>query len=272
MNKILEKLGLKDGESIDHPWINKALERAQQKVEARNFDIRKTLLKFDNVLNDQRHVIFGQRKNVINSDEIFQYSNGFLSEIIENLVEKKNNFTATGKVKDFENQIYSLLGKSFDKNEVEDLLKKNNEEFQKEIREKFIKKRNQRIEIIGETQAKEIEKRIFLQSIDLNWKLHIQYLEQLRQVIGLRSYGQRDPLVEYKTEAFTLFENLLNKLKSDLVTILLNLTVIEKPLENEKEYQKPVKIDPKYVGKKMSRNEPCYCGSNKKYKHCCGRF
>ncbi len=272
MNKILEKLGLKDGESIDHPWINKALERAQQKVEARNFDIRKTLLKFDNVLNDQRHVIFGQRKNVINSDEIFQYSNGFLSEIIENLVEKKNNFTATGKVKDFENQIYSLLGKSFDKNEVEDLLKKNNEEFQKEIREKFIKKRNQRIEIIGETQAKEIEKRIFLQSIDLNWKLHIQYLEQLRQVIGLRSYGQRDPLVEYKTEAFTLFENLLNKLKSDLVTILLNLAVIEKPLENEKEYEKPVKIDPKYVRKKMSRNEPCFCGSNKKYKHCCGRF
>ena len=89
MNKILEKLGLKDGESIDHPWINKALERAQQKVEARNFDVRKTLLKFDNVLNDQRHVIFSQRKNVINSNKIFEYSDNFLSEIIENLVEKK---------------------------------------------------------------------------------------------------------------------------------------------------------------------------------------
>ena len=118
----------------------------------------------------------------------------------------------------------------------------------------------------------QIEKTIFLQSIDLNWKSHIQYLEQLRQVIGLRSYGQRDPLVEYKREAFTLFENLLDKLKLDLITILLNLSIVDKPIENNKEEQKSVKIDPKYVGKKMSRNEPCFCGSNKKYKHCCGRF
>jgi len=205
MNKILEKLGLKDGESIDHPWINKALERAQQKVEARNFDVRKTLLKFDNVLNDQRHVIFSQRKNVINSNKIFEYSDNFLSEIIENLVNKKSNFTSSNKIKHLENQINSLVGKSFNKTEVQDLLKKNNEEFKKRIQEKFIEKRNQRIKIIGEKQAMHIEKTIFLQSIDLNWKSHIQYLEQLRQVIGLRSYGQRDPLVEYKREAFTLF-------------------------------------------------------------------
>ena len=272
MNKILEKLGLKDGESIDHPWINKALERAQQKVEARNFDVRKTLLKFDNVLNDQRHVIFSQRKNVINSNKIFEYSDNFLSEIIENLVNKKSNFTSTNNTKDLENQINSLVGKSFNKTEVQDLLKKSNEEFKKIIEEKFIEKRNQRIKIIGEKQAMHIEKTIFLQSIDLNWKSHIQYLEQLRQVIGLRSYGQRDPLVEYKREAFTLFENLLDKLKLDLITILLNLSIVEKPIENKKEEQKNVKINPKYVGKKMSRNEPCFCGSNKKYKHCCGRF
>ncbi|MFL2894113.1 MAG: preprotein translocase subunit SecA [Candidatus Pelagibacter sp.] len=272
MNKILEKLGLKDGESIDHPWINKALERAQQKVEARNFDVRKTLLKFDNVLNDQRHVIFSQRKNVINSNKIFEYSDNFLSEIIENLVNKKSNFTSASNTKDLENQINSLVGKSFNKTEVQDLLKKNNEEFKKIIEEKFIEKRNQRIKIISEKQAMHIEKTIFLQSIDLNWKSHIQYLEQLRQVIGLRSYGQRDPLVEYKREAFTLFENLLDKLKLDLITILLNLSIVEKSIENNKEEQKNVKIDPKYVGKKMSRNEPCFCGSNKKYKHCCGRF
>jgi preprotein translocase subunit SecA len=272
MNKILEKLGLKDGESIDHPWINKALERAQQKVEARNFDIRKTLLKFDNVLNDQRHVIFSQRKNVINSNKIFEYSDNFLSEVIDNLIEKKSSFTSSNNIKDLENQINSLLGKSFNKTEVQDLLKKNNEEFKKKIEEKFIEKRTQRIKIIGEEQAMSIEKTIFLQSIDLNWKSHIQYLEQLRQVIGLRSYGQRDPLVEYKREAFTLFENLLNKLKLDLITILLNLNIVEKPIENKKENQKYAKIDPKYVGKKMSRNEPCFCGSNKKYKHCCGRF
>ena len=229
-------------------------------------------MKFDNVLNDQRHVIFSQRKSVINSNKIFEYSDNFLSEIIENLLEKKSNFTNSDNARDLENQINSLVGKSFNKTEVQDLLKKNNNEFKKKIEEKFIEKRNQRIKIIGDIQAMQIEKTIFLQSIDLNWKSHIQYLEQLRQVIGLRSYGQRDPLVEYKREAFTLFENLLDKLKLDLITILLNLSIVEKSIENNTQEQKNVKIDPKYVGKKMSRNEPCFCGSNKKYKHCCGRF
>ena len=97
MNNILQKLGLKDGESIDHPWINKALERAQQKVEARNFDIRKTLLKFDNVLNDQRHVIFSQRNNLINNNEIFKYSDNFLDEIINNLKDDKNKYLVNPK-------------------------------------------------------------------------------------------------------------------------------------------------------------------------------
>ena len=129
--------------------------------------------------------------------------------------------------------------------------------------------REERISLIGEDQSKEIEKRIFLQWIDLNWKSHIQYLEQLRQVIGLRSYGQRDPLVEYKKEAFELFENLLNKLKLDYITILMNLKVVEAP-KDKQDGEKPKKIDPKYIGKKMSRNEPCFCGSGKKYKRCCG--
>ena len=135
--------------------------------------------------------------------------------------------------------------------------------------EKFRVSRNEREKLLGEKQSKEVEKRIFLQTIDMNWKSHIQYLEQLRQVIGLRSYGQRDPLIEYKKEAFDLFENLLNKLKLDFVTILMNLTVVQKPIK-QKEEVKPTKIDPKYIGKKMSRNEPCFCGSGKKYKRCCG--
>jgi len=266
MNNILEKLGLKDGESIDHPWINKALERAQQKVESRNFDIRKTLLKFDNVLNDQRHVIFTQRNQVIKSKEIFNYSNNFLSEIIHNLIQLKNKDISGSKNSEFNNQLKSILGKSFAENEVQNLIQEKNEEIEKKIKEKFEEKRNERIKHLSEIQAEELEKRIFLQTIDLNWKTHIQYLEQLRQVIGLRSYGQRDPLIEYKKEAFNLFENLLNKLKLDLITILINLTIEKK----EKRIIEPNKIDPKYIGKKMSRNEPCFCGSKKKYKHCCG--
>ena len=269
MNNILEKLGLKDGESIDHPWINKALERAQQKVEARNFDIRKTLIKFDNVLNDQRHVIFSQRKKVIASNNIFEYSEEFLQEIIDSLIKLKSKKLGDLKNKEFENKLKSLMGKNLDASMIKSLNDGSNKILEESLKEQFKISRNERIQILNEEQAKEIERRIFLQSIDLSWKSHIQYLEQLRQVIGLRSYGQRDPLIEYKKEAFELFENLLNKLKSDFVTILLNLKVNVSPIKKETE-SKPREIDPKYIGKKMSRNEPCFCGSGKKYKRCCG--
>ena len=275
MNNILEKLGLKDGESIEHPWINKALERAQQKVESRNFDIRKTLLKFDNVLNDQRHVIFTQRNEVIKSEKIFDYSNSFLSEIIEKLAQLKSKDIGGSKNSDFNNYLRSLLGKSFNEDEVQNLIQLKNEDFEKKIREKFVEKRNERIKHLSEDQAKEFEKRIFLQAIDLNWKSHIQYLEQLRQVIGLRSYGQRDPLIEYKKEAFNLFESLLNKLKTDLITILINLTIMEKKNEQDK-IKKSTSIvnNPKCLlilnkGKKISRNDICEA-TGKKYKFCCG--
>ena len=268
MSNMLEKLGLKDGESIDHPWINKALERAQQKVEARNFDIRKTLLKFDNVLSDQRQVIFSERTNVMNNKEIFTYSDSFLNEIIENLTNNKKKYLTNPKSNEFNKKLISVFGKSFDDQEISKLIKLNDKDFAYKINNKFKEKRNERIKLLGENQAQEIEKRIFLQTIDLSWKSHIQYLEQLRQVIGLRSYGQRDPLIEYKKEAFNLFENLLEKLKTDLVTILINLSIVEKPIENSEPIQE-TKI-PFTSGKKMKRNEPCFCGSGKKYKHCCG--
>ena len=269
MNNILEKLGLKDGESIDHPWIDKALERAQQKVEARNFDIRKTLIKFDNVLNDQRQVIFSQRKDAMNSDQIFEYSDNFLQEIIEDLLKLRIYKKANPKSVEFENRLKLVLGKRLEDPQFKDISFLKDEKIKESLIDKFKETRNERISFLGEDQAKDIEKRIFLQTIDMNWKSHIQYLEQLRQVIGLRSYGQRDPLIEYKKEAFELFENLLNKLKLDYVTILMNLKVVVSPKETVEKI-KPAKIDPKYIGKKMSRNEPCFCGSGKKYKRCCG--
>ena len=269
MNTMLEKLGLKDGESIDHPWINKALERAQQKVEARNFDIRKTLIKFDNVLNDQRHVVFSQRKDAMDSEKIFDYSTNFLDEIKKDLIDLKIQKIANPKNPHFENQIKTLMGKNFTEEELDDLLKKNDNELMKLISDKFYKTRDERIKLLGINQAKQIEKRIFLQSIDINWKSHIQYLEQLRQVIGLRSYGQRDPLIEYKKEAFSLFEDLLKKLKQDYINVLMNLKFVEtsnnKLMENSRENKS---ID--QINKKVKRNEPCPCGSGKKYKKCCG--
>ncbi len=268
MNNMLEKLGLKDGESIDHPWINKALERAQQKVEARNFDIRKTLIKFDNVLNDQRHVIFLQRKNAMNSKNIFDYSREFFNEKIDDLIKLKLNKLSNPKNNEFNISLRALLGKNFDESELDSLMKLNDNDFKKNIYKKFEDAREDRIKILGENQSKDVEKRILLQSIDLNWKSHIQYLEQLRQVIGLRSYGQRDPLIEYKKEAFELFSSLLNKLKLDYITILMNLKIIETKQKEEKIINE--KNFSKHPEKKMRRNEPCFCGSGKKYKHCCG--
>ncbi len=269
MNSMLEKLGLKDGESIDHPWINKAIERAQQKVEARNFDIRKTLIKFDNVLNDQRHVIFEQRKNVIDGKEEENYSDIFLEEVLENLKRQKILYEKSPNSKEFPNALKQTLGKSINDNELDEILNSDLKSMEKKIKDKFKKNRDERNNLLGVEQGKEIEKRILVQIIDQNWKSHIQYLEQLRQVIGLRSYGQRDPLVEYKKEAFLLFENLLGKLKTDLVTMLLNLKIIQK--EEEDNSQNNVKENLKSIAKsKIGRNEPCPCGSGKKYKHCCG--
>ena len=266
MNKMLEKLGLKDGESIDHPWINKALERAQQKVETRNFDVRKTLIKFDNVLNDQRHVIFSQRKNAMNSNNIFDYSDEFLKEIIQDIIKLKIQNLSDPKSKEFSNHLKQIVGKSFNETELKELLSAKDEMLNEKITIKFSESRQERIKLLGEEHAKDIEKRIFLQSIDLNWKSHIQYLEHLRQVIGLRSYGQRDPLVEYKKEAFELFSNLLNKLKLDFITILINLKIVTEQQEEDKTSM----IDQIKSRKKIGRNEPCSCGSGKKFKHCCG--
>ncbi len=269
MNSMLEKLGLKDGESIDHPWINKAIERAQQKVEARNFDIRKTLIKFDNVLNDQRHVIFEQRKNVIDGKEDENYSDIFLEEVLENLKRQKILHEKSPNSKEFPKALKQTLGKSITDDELSEILNSDLKTMEKRIRDKFINNRDERNNLLGIEQGKEIEKRILVQIIDQNWKSHIQYLEQLRQVIGLRSYGQRDPLVEYKKEAFLLFENLLGKLKTDLVTMLLNLKIIQKEEENNS--QNKVKENLESIAKsKIGRNEPCPCGSGKKYKHCCG--
>ena len=275
MNNILQKLGLKDGESIDHPWINKALERAQQKVEARNFDIRKTLIKFDNVLNDQRHVIFSQRNDAMNGDQIFSFSENFLNEIIDNLIKLKIYKMANPKSNEFHNRLKLLMGKNFDEKNFKELISLSDKAFKDRILTLFNNNRNERIKVLGEKQAKEIEKRILLQSIDLNWKSHIQYLEQLRQVIGLRSYGQRDPLIEYKKEAFELFSSLLDKLKIDYITILMNLKIVEEnSLEKSKEKDANIINNPKCLlllkkNQKISRNDRCEA-TGKKFKNCCG--
>ena len=262
---MLKKLGLKENESIDHPWINKAMERAQQKVEGRNFDIRKTLIKFDDVMNDQRQVIFGQRLKILKSKNISETLESFLDEVILNLSKIKNSYEKTNDKVVYLNAIKNTTGNILNDDELVSLTNTSNSEFIKKIKNVFESKHQERIKLIGIDENNNIEKRIFLQIIDFSWRSHLQYLEQLRQVIGLRSYGQKDPLSEFKKEAFMLFEELLEKIKTDVIKFLLNLNIV---IENKKEEQ--TKVQPIAQNKKIGRNDKCVCGSGKKSKHCCG--
>ena len=267
---MLQKLGLKENESIDHPWINKAMERAQKKVETRNFDIRKTLIKFDDVMNDQRQVIFLQRLKVLKEQDISQILEDFFEEILNNLNISRSNFQKSGDEKNYLTEIKNITGNAIADDEIMKFAKLNEEEFKVKIKDFYSNIKNRRINILGQTQNNDLEKKIFLQIIDFSWRSHLQYLEQLRQVIGLRQYGQKDPLSEFKKEAFVLFESLLLKIKNDLIKFLLNLNIVVSDNEIKKEDNQTISKDKS--DKKVGRNEKCPCGSGKKFKHCHGNI
>ena len=264
---MLKKLGLKENESIDHPWINKAMERAQKKVESRNFDIRKTLIKFDDVMNDQRQVIFSQRLKILKENSIEVIVNDFFDEILKNLNSARLNFQKSGDEKNYLTEFKNITGNSIVDHDLMKYGKLEENEFNNEIKRVYSDKKNSRIKILGKDQNNILEKKIFLQIIDFSWRSHLQYLEQLRQVIGLRQYGQKDPLSEFKKEAFVLFEGLLSKIKNDLIKFLLNLNIVVSAEEKIKEKDKVIE---RKSDKKVGRNEKCPCGSGKKFKNCHG--
>jgi preprotein translocase subunit SecA len=265
---MLKKLGLKENESIDHPWINKAMERAQKKVEGRNFDIRKTLIKFDDVMNDQRQVIFGQRLNILKSSNISEILQSFLEETSVELEHIKNNYLKSNDKQIYLTSVKKITGNIFDDSELINLTKLNKNDFLKKIEDTYKSKNDTRVKLIGEKENNEIEKKIFLQIIDFAWRSHLQYLEELRQVIGLRSYGQKDPLSEFKKEAFVLFEGLLERIKTDIIKFLLNININISETDNEQD----IKEEQKSQEQKVGRNEKCPCGSGKKFKHCHGNI
>jgi preprotein translocase subunit SecA len=273
---MLKKLGLKENESIDHPWINKAMERAQEKVEGRNFDIRKTLIKFDDVMNDQRKVIFSQRLNILKSKNITEILDDFVDEVLFSLESIKIDYQKSNDKKEYLTSIKNITGNVFNDEELVEFTSLNKVAFIDRLKQKFISKRDDRVKLIGKDENNEIEKKIFLQIIDFSWRSHLQYLEQLRQVIGLRSYGQKDPLSEFKKEAFQLFKILLEKIKLDIVKFLLNLNIVL-PDQNKKNNQQEkkntnVSSTKTKEDKKVGRNEQCPCGSGKKFKHCHGNI
>ena len=277
IDTIMKKFGLKEGESIDHRFINKAIERAQQRVEARNYDIRKHLLNYDDVTNDQRKVIFEQRKEILKSDNITEIINSFLEDVIKNFSNEKKIYERENQIDSFKAKIRPILGRSFKEEEIANTIKLKNDEFESVIKKRFFEFRDKRVKTITEATNIDLEKRIFIQTIDFLWRSHLQYLEHLRQAVSLRGYAAKDPLQEFKREAFTLFESLLNKIKIDLIKFLNNLEIVnpeDVKFKKSDTLKDGLENNPKCLlvikkNEKISRNEKCPA-TGKKYKHCCG--
>ena len=276
IDSVLKSLGLKEGESIKHAWISKALERAQKKVEGRNFDIRKTLLKFDDVLNDQRKTIFEQRLELMNADNISEIANEMQYDVADEIVERycpEKSYADQWNLQDLQDEINQYFSKKIDVN----LEKSEGDINQQYIKDKVYTLINEntvnRKGNHSEEEVNSAERMVMLKILDDKWKDHINNLEQLRSTIGLRGYGQRDPLNEYKNEAFGLFEELINNLKIDVSKIFSRMRLREKQNQTLNENSVSEKINQSAIKtKKISRNAPCPCGSGKKYKHCCGKI
>ena len=274
IDSVLKNLGLKEGESIKHAWISKALERAQKKVEGRNFDIRKTLLKFDDVLNDQRKTIFDQRQELMSAENITEIASEMQFDIADEIVDKhcpEKSYSDQWNLEELEKELIQYFGNKIDLN-----IKNSDEDIGQElIKEKIYtlikenndsRKKGHEIDLVNKA-----ERAVMLKILDDKWKDHINNLEQLRSTIGLRGYGQRDPLNEYKNEAFGLFEDLIYNLKTDVAKIFTRMRIRENNFDQNNDGSENVK---RIVSnnKKISRNAPCPCGSGKKYKHCCGNI
>ncbi|OLP62150.1 preprotein translocase subunit SecA [Xaviernesmea oryzae] len=302
MDSMLQKLGLKEGEAIVHPWINKALERAQKKVEARNFDTRKNLLKYDDVINDQRKVIFEQRLEVMDSPDLSETVADMRREVIEDMVSRRVPEKAYAEQWDIEGLTEDVRGMlNLDLPLAAWAAEEGIDE--NDIRERLMAAANaaaaDRAERFGPEIMHYVERSVILQTLDHLWREHIVNLDHLRSVIGFRGYAQRDPLQEYKSEAFELFQALLVNLRQTAISQLMRVELVREGQEPEPElpimqahhidpltgedafagssdlpYVPPEQRDPNNPATwgKVPRNEPCPCGSGKKYKHCHGAY
>jgi len=311
LDGMLTKLGLKENEAIVHPWINKALEKAQQKVEARNFDIRKNLLKYDDVMNDQRKVIFEQRLDLMRDEAVDETITDMRRSVVDDLVAKHIPANAYAEQWDIAGLDLALREVLTLELPVKDWAKEEgiaDEEMRERIERRADEWMAGKVAKWGPEVIRYVEKSILLQTLDHLWREHLVMLEHLRQVIGLRGYGQRDPLNEYKAEAFSLFEAMVGHLREAVTGQLMRVEIVQQPPAEEAAklpYMEAHKVDlatgedemalaaaplaPALVGNgndaqternpnnpaswgKVGRNEVCPCGSGKKYKHCHGRF
>src|SRR5262249_23982957 len=232
LDGMLQKLGLKEDEAIIHPWINKALEKAQQKVEARNFDIRKNLLKFDNVMNDQRKVIFEQRVDLMRDDAVAETVADMRRAVVDDLVAKhvpENAYPEQWDVAGLKEELTRVLGLDL----PVDAWAKEEGIADEELISRVERRADEHMGANGRQWGPDVlryvEKSILLQTLDHLWREHLLMLDHLRNVIGLRGYGQRDPLNEYKSEAFTLFEAMIQNLREAVTAQLMRVEIVQQP-------------------------------------------
>lgn len=304
MDGMLQKLGLKEDEAIIHPWINKAVERAQKKVEARNFDIRKNLLKYDNVLNDQRKVVFEQRRELLEEADLAETVADMRHGIVDDIVARhipENAYAEQWDTDGLKAEVIEHLGLDLPIHEWAAEEGIADEEISERIKTASDEHMAAKVARFGPDVMRQIEKAVVLQTLDHLWREHIGTLDHLRQVIGLRGYGQRDPLNEYKTEAFELFQAMLGRLREVVSAQLSRVELVEAPpmieenalppmqahhadpfsgedelaLASQAAYagdQLPAGVDPDNPSTwgKVPRNALCPCGSGKKFKHCHG--
>ena len=303
LDKVLSSLGMKEGEAIIHPWVNKSLERAQAKVEGRNFDMRKNVLKFDDVMNDQRKVIFGQRREIMAAEDLSEIVGDMRDEVIDELIDQYMPPKTYADQWDIEGLHAAVLEKlSMDAPVAEWAAEEgvDDEQMSERLGEAANQMMAEKTEAFGPESMRNIEKQVLLQTIDAKWREHLLTLEHLRSVVSFRGYAQRDPLNEYKNESFQLFESMLDSLREDVTQQLSRV----RPMTDEEQQKmlaemaarqaamqqmalggapaEPqanpeeaapgfVEDDPSTWGN-PSRNDKCPCGSGKKFKHCHGRL
>ena len=289
MDGMLQKLGLKDGEAIMHPMINKALEKAQKKVEARNFDIRKNLLKFDDVMNDQRKVVFDQRKDLMKGEDLSETVEDMRHEVIEDIVAKhipEKAYPEQWDTINLQHEVQEILNldlpivqwaneDGIDEEIIIDRITDASDEFSKAKFEEF-----------GDDVSEYVEKSVMLQTLDHLWREHLVALDHLRSVVGFRGYAQRDPLQEYKSESFELFQSMLANLRRAVTSQMMRVQLVSQEEQTAAEQAAFIEqqnanmesdipeVDEETIASwgNVGRNAPCPCGSGKKFKHCHGRF
>jgi preprotein translocase subunit SecA len=286
ITSIMEKLGMEEGEPIEHNLISRAIENAQAKVEGHNFDIRKQLIEYDDVMNQQREVIYKQRREALMGKSLKSYIEDMISEkteIIADMFADEKALPEDWDLKGLNEAVFKQFNfrlNSFNEDTLDGL---NSDGLTQLIYEAAMEIYNDREAAVGEKDFRQLERVVMLQTVDNLWKDHLLSMDHLKEGIGLRGYAQQNPLLIYKKEGFELFQEMISRVKEETLGILFRIQIAEsekiddlrKPKEQNLTFSSgdaPAKKKPvKRVKKKIGRNAPCPCGSGKKYKKCCGR-